>query len=95
MTDASPVFFNGTQIGMLLPGQTEVTLDVPESLISAHNQIEIDNAGAGDIIIDSKGIDTGPIGTQIANIPEPGPLAGLAAGVIAFSWLRFRFRHAA
>lgn len=90
LTTASSVLFNGTPIGMLDPLQTEMVLDIPENLISLANHVEIDNAGDTDFGLELKDFSTGPIGTQIADVPEPGPLAALVGAVIAVASLSFR-----
>jgi hypothetical protein len=93
LTTASSVLFNGSLIGMLDPLQTEMVFDVPENLISLHNQIEIDNLGDTEFGLDVKDFATGPIGTQIADVPEPGPLSALAGTAIAAFSFVFRSRR--
>ena len=93
LTVASPVMFNGTLIGTLDPLLSEMTFDIPESLIGLDNVVEIDNLGSNDFTLDSKDFSTGPIGTQIADVPEPGAVAMLVSGMVMFGGMKAKLQR--
>jgi len=82
LTAPSPVEFNGMQLGLLCPGLSDETFDIPKGLIGLDNTVNIFNNGDTDFTINLKNFTTGPVAT-IA-IPEPPTLlmTGLGIGVV-------------
>jgi hypothetical protein len=82
LTAPSPVDFNGTQLGLLNPGLSSITFDVPKGLIGLDNTVTILNNGDTDFTINMKNFTTGPVGTIM--IPEPPTLVmtGLGIGLV-------------